>query len=163
MVWQMISKIFFGDYKSLRGPPFKLGNIGLLFEWYSWFGNMERCIVRIERWTKYNMRLWQWNALENFVNFLWPLEWKISIHVFGYWFFFIGFKKCSFCWVYWNENDSSSPMLMLQNLKDRSLIKWAKDGNFYMHEQLWDMCWNIAMEITMSRFIWNPNISLQKK
>jgi hypothetical protein len=51
---------------------------------------------------------------------------------------------------------------MLQNLKDRSLIKWAKDGNLYMHEQLRDMGRNIATEITMSQFIWKPNISLQK-
>jgi hypothetical protein len=34
--------------------------------------------------------------------------------------FFIGFKKNTFCRVY---DDSSSPMLRLQNLKDRSLIK----------------------------------------
>jgi hypothetical protein len=53
-------------------------------------------------------------------------------------------------------------MLRLQNLKDRSLIKWAKDGSLYMHEQLRDMGRNIATEITMSRFIWKPNISLQK-
>jgi hypothetical protein len=51
---------------------------------------------------------------------------------------------------------------MLQNLKDRSLIKWAKDGNLYMHEQLRDMGQNIATKVTMSRFIWKRNISLQK-
>jgi hypothetical protein len=53
-------------------------------------------------------------------------------------------------------------MIMLQNLKDRSLIKWAKDYSLYMHEQLRDMGRNIATEVTMSRFIWKPNISLQK-
>ncbi len=53
-------------------------------------------------------------------------------------------------------------MLMLQNLKDRSLIKWAEDGSLYMHEQLREMRRNIATEVTMSRFIWKPNISLQK-
>jgi len=53
--------------------------------------------------------------------------------------FFIGFKKSTFCRVYWNVDNSSSPMLRLQNLKDRSLIKWAEDGNLYMHEQLRDM------------------------
>jgi hypothetical protein len=58
-----------------------------------------------------------------------------------------------FCRVYRNGDNSSSPMLGLQNLKDRSLIKWAKDGNLYMHEQLQDMGRNIAMEVTMNRFI----------
>jgi hypothetical protein len=53
-------------------------------------------------------------------------------------------------------------MLLLQNLKDKSLIKWAKDGSLYMHEQLRDMGRNIAMKVEMSRFIWKPNISLQK-
>jgi predicted secreted protein len=76
--------------------------------------------------------------------------------------FFIGFKKSTFCRVYWNGDSSSSPMLRLQNLKDKSLIKWAEDGNLYMHEQLRDMGQNIATEITMSRFIWKPNIFLQK-
>jgi predicted secreted protein len=76
--------------------------------------------------------------------------------------FFIGFKKSTFCRVYWNADNSSSPMLRLQNLKDRSLIKWAEDGSLYMHEQLRDMGRNIATEVTMSRFIWKPNISLQK-
>jgi hypothetical protein len=52
-------------------------------------------------------------------------------------------------------------MLRLQNLKDRSLIKWAKNGSLYMHEQLRDMGQNIAMEVTMNHFIWKPNISLQ--
>ncbi|CAK9238637.1 unnamed protein product [Sphagnum troendelagicum] len=76
--------------------------------------------------------------------------------------FFVNFKKSTFCRVYLNGNDSSSPMLMLQNLKDRSLIKWAEDGSLYMHEQLQDMGRNIATKVTMSRFIWKPNISLQK-
>jgi energy-coupling factor transporter ATP-binding protein EcfA2 len=76
--------------------------------------------------------------------------------------FFVGFKKKTFCRMYWNGNDSLSPMLMLQNLKDRSLIKWAEDGGLYMHEQLQDMGRNIATEVTMSRFIWKPNIYLQK-
>jgi len=51
---------------------------------------------------------------------------------------------------------------MLQNLEDRSLIKWTEDGNLYMHEQLRDMGRNIATKVTMSRFIWKPNITLQK-
>jgi hypothetical protein len=77
-------------------------------------------------------------------------------------YFLAGFKKSTFCRVYWNANNSSSPMLRLQNLKDRSLIKWAEDGSLYMHEQLRDMGRNIATEVTMSRFMWKPNISLQK-
>ncbi|CAK9219803.1 unnamed protein product [Sphagnum troendelagicum] len=76
--------------------------------------------------------------------------------------FFTGFKKKTFCRVYWNADDSSSPMLRLQNLKDRSLIKWAEDDSLYMHEQLRDMGQNIAMEVTRSRFIWKPNILVQK-
>jgi hypothetical protein len=76
--------------------------------------------------------------------------------------FFTNFKKKTFCRVYLNGNDSSSPTLTLQNLKDRSLIKWAKDGSLYMHEQLRDMGRNIATKVTMNRFIWKPNISLQK-
>ncbi|CAM6069216.1 unnamed protein product [Sphagnum tenellum] len=76
--------------------------------------------------------------------------------------FFVGFKKSTLCRVYTNDNDSSSPILILQNLKDRSLINWGEDGNLYMHEQLRNMGRNIAMEITMSRFIWRPHISLQK-
>jgi hypothetical protein len=75
--------------------------------------------------------------------------------------FFVGFKKSSFYRVYWNGNDSSSLMLILQNLIDRSLIKWAEDGSLYMHEQLRDMGRNIATEVTMSRFIWKPKIYLQ--
>jgi hypothetical protein len=47
------------------------------------------------------------------------------------------------------------------NLKHRSLIKWAKDGNLYMHEQLQDMGQNIVMEVTMSQFIWKLNTYLQ--
>jgi hypothetical protein len=74
--------------------------------------------------------------------------------------FFVGFKKSTICRVYLNGSDSSSPMLMLQNLKDRSLIKWAEDGSLYMHEQLRDMGRNIATK-KMNRFIWKPNISLQ--
>jgi hypothetical protein len=76
--------------------------------------------------------------------------------------FFVGLKKNTICRMYRNGDDSSSPMLILQNLKDRSLIKWAEDGGLYMHEQLQNMGRNIAMEVTMSRFIWKPNISLQK-
>jgi len=76
--------------------------------------------------------------------------------------FFINFKKSTFCQVYWNVDGLSSPMLRLQNLKDKSLIKWAEDGILYMHEQLRNMGRNIAMEVPMSRFIWNPNISLQE-
>jgi hypothetical protein len=40
--------------------------------------------------------------------------------------FFVGFKKSTFCRVYWNRDDSSNLMFILQNLKDRSLIKWAE-------------------------------------
>jgi len=76
--------------------------------------------------------------------------------------FFVGSQKSTFCRVYWNGDDSLNLMLILQNLKDRSLIKWVEDGSLYMHEQLRDMGRNIAMEVTMSRFIWKPNISLQK-
>jgi energy-coupling factor transporter ATP-binding protein EcfA2 len=76
--------------------------------------------------------------------------------------FFTGFKISTFCRVYWNADGLSNPMLRLQNLKDKSLIKWAEDGILYMHEQLRDMGQNIAMEVPMSRFIWKPNISLQK-
>jgi hypothetical protein len=76
--------------------------------------------------------------------------------------FFIGFKKSMFCRVYWKGDDTLSPMLMLQNLKDRSLIKWAEDGGLYMHEQLRDMGRNIATKVTMSRFMWKPNIYFQK-
>ncbi|KAH8967373.1 hypothetical protein BDL97_03G075100, partial [Sphagnum fallax] len=75
--------------------------------------------------------------------------------------FFVGFKKNTFYRVYWNGDDSSSLMVILQNLKDRSLIKWAEDGTLYMHEQLRDMGRNIATEVTMSRFIWKPKIFLQ--
>jgi hypothetical protein len=76
--------------------------------------------------------------------------------------FFVGFKKSTFCRVYWNGNDPSNLMFILQNLKDRSLMKWAEDGSLYMHEQLRDMGQNIEMKVTMSRFIWKQKISLQK-
>jgi hypothetical protein len=76
--------------------------------------------------------------------------------------FLVGLKQNTICRMYWNGDDSLRPMLILQNLKDRSLIKWAKDGGLYMHEQLRDMGRNIAREVTMTRFIWKPNISLQK-
>jgi energy-coupling factor transporter ATP-binding protein EcfA2 len=75
--------------------------------------------------------------------------------------FLVGFKKSTFCRVYWNGGDSPSPMLGLQNLKDRSLIKWVEDGRLYMHEQLRDMGRKIAMEVTTNRFIWKQNIYLQ--
>jgi hypothetical protein len=38
----------------------------------------------------------------------------------------------------WSGDDSFT-MFRLQNLKDRFLIKWEKDGVLYMHEQLQDM------------------------
>ncbi|CAK9860763.1 unnamed protein product, partial [Sphagnum jensenii] len=41
--------------------------------------------------------------------------------------FFIGSKKSTFCRAYLNGNDSSSLMLILKNLEDRSLIKWVED------------------------------------
>jgi energy-coupling factor transporter ATP-binding protein EcfA2 len=75
--------------------------------------------------------------------------------------FFIGFEKYTLCRVYPNGDHSPSPKLILKNLEDRSLIKWVEDGGLYMHEQLRDMGRNIANEVTMSRFIWKPNISLQ--
>ncbi|KAH8957983.1 hypothetical protein BDL97_07G120300, partial [Sphagnum fallax] len=76
--------------------------------------------------------------------------------------FFIGFNKKTICRIYGNIDGSSNPMFKLLNLKDRSLIKWAEDDNLYMHEQLRDMGQNIATDITMTRFIWKPNKSLQK-
>ncbi len=51
--------------------------------------------------------------------------------------------------MYWNVNGSLSPMLKLQNLKDRSLIRWAEDNILCMHEQLRDMGQNIATKVTM--------------
>jgi len=75
--------------------------------------------------------------------------------------FFTCFFLKKFCQVYWNADGSSSPMFKVQNLKDRSLIKWAKDGNLYMHEQLQHMGQNIATKVTMSRFKWKPKISLR--
>ncbi len=55
----------------------------------------------------------------------------------------------------WSGDDSSA-MFGLQNLKDRFLIKWEKDGVLCMHEQLQYMGRNIAMGVLMSRFIWKP-------
>ncbi len=75
--------------------------------------------------------------------------------------FLVGFNKSTLCRMYWNGDDSCSPMFVLQNLKDRSLIKWAEDGGLYMHEQLQDMGRNIATEVPMNRFIWKPNIYLR--
>ncbi len=66
--------------------------------------------------------------------------------------FLESFKISTVCHM-WNEDDLR-PMFGLQNLKDRSLIKWTEDGVLYMHEQLRDMGQNIAMEVPMSRFIW---------
>jgi hypothetical protein len=43
--------------KACGGLPFKPWDIGLLLVWYLWFGNMERCIMRIERWAKYSKGL----------------------------------------------------------------------------------------------------------
>jgi hypothetical protein len=65
-------------------------------------------------------------------------------------FFFVDFKKSTFYRVYWNGDDLSNLMLILQNLKDKSLIKWVEDGSLYMHEQLQNMGGNIATEATMS-------------
>jgi hypothetical protein len=76
--------------------------------------------------------------------------------------FFTGFNKKTICRIYGNIDGSSNPMFKLLNLKDRSLIKWAEDDNLYMHEQLRDMGRNIATDVTMTRFIWKPNKSLQK-
>jgi hypothetical protein len=41
--------------------------------------------------------------------------------------------------VYWNGDDLSNPMLGFKKMKNRSLIKWAKDGDLYMDEQLQNM------------------------
>jgi hypothetical protein len=75
--------------------------------------------------------------------------------------FLVGFNESTLHRVYWNGDYSCGSKIRLQNLKDRSLIKWAEDGSLCMHEQLQDMGRNIAMEVTMSRFIWKPNIYLQ--
>jgi hypothetical protein len=64
--------------------------------------------------------------------------------------FLVGFNKRTLCRVYWNGNDSHNLMLGLQNLKYKSLIKWAKDGSLYMHEQFQIMGQNIAMEVPTS-------------
>jgi len=60
--------------------------------------------------------------------------------------FFIDLKK-KFCRVHWNGDDSSSPMLLLQNLKDRFLIKWAENGSFYMHDN-----YKTWVEISQQKF-----------
>jgi hypothetical protein len=46
---------------------------------------------------------------------------------------FTNLKKNTFYRMYGNADGSLNPKLGLQNLKDRSLIKWAEDGNLYMH------------------------------
>jgi energy-coupling factor transporter ATP-binding protein EcfA2 len=76
--------------------------------------------------------------------------------------FFIGLKKKTFCRVYWNGDNSLNLMHILENLEYRSLIKWVENGSLYMHDQLQYMGQNIATEVEMNRFIWRPNISLQK-
>ncbi len=113
------------------GPPFKPWNIGLLFVWYLWFGNMERCIKWIERWVKYNKGLWQWNVLETLWMFYDHLNKKHQNIFLDIACFFVSFKKSIFCRMYWNGDDSSSPMLILQNLKARFLIKWIEDDDLY--------------------------------
>jgi len=52
--------------------------------------------------------------------------------------------------MHWNGDDSSNLMFKLPNLKDRSLIKWAENGSFYMHEQLQNMGRNITVEVKMN-------------
>jgi hypothetical protein len=42
--------------KACGGLPLSL-EILLLFAWYLRFGNMKKCIMRIERWAKYNKGL----------------------------------------------------------------------------------------------------------
>jgi hypothetical protein len=78
--------------------------------------------------------------------------------------FFGGLKISTICRVW--SGDYEHPKFELQNLQDRSLIKWAKDGILYIHEQLRDMGQNIAMELPiMNRSIWKSNksnLSLQK-
>jgi hypothetical protein len=80
--------------------------------------------------------LQQWNVLENFANFLWSLDKNKTKHFLNIAYFFTGFKRKTCCQVYWNANGLSHLMLRLQSLKDKYLIKWAKDGSLYMHEQL---------------------------
>jgi hypothetical protein len=62
----------------------------------------------------------------------------------------------------WNADGLSSSMCRLRDLKNKSLIKWAKDGSLYIHEQLQHMGQNIAMGVPMNKFIWKPNMSLRK-
>jgi hypothetical protein len=56
--------------------------------------------------------------------------------------------------------DSKSSTLELQNLKDRSLVKVNKDGNFIMHDQLRDMGRKFAIQEEKNR-IWDPKTNLQ--
>jgi hypothetical protein len=72
----------------------------------------------------------------------------MSKHVFGFACFLDSLKISIFCRM-WSEDDLR-PMFWMQNLKDRSLVKWIEDGVLYVHEQLQDMGRNIAMEVPMS-------------
>ncbi|KAH8949044.1 hypothetical protein BDL97_10G009400, partial [Sphagnum fallax] len=78
--------------------------------------------------------------------------------------FFGGLKISTICRAW--SGDYEHPKFELQNLQHKSLIKWAKDGILYIHDQLRDMGQNIAMELPiMNRFIWKlnkSNLSLQK-
>jgi energy-coupling factor transporter ATP-binding protein EcfA2 len=75
---------------------------------------------------------------------------------------FLGGLKISTICRAWS-GDYEYPKFDLQNLQDRSLIEWTKDGILYIHEQLRDMGQSIAMELPiMNRFIWKSNLSLLK-
>jgi hypothetical protein len=100
---------------------------------------MEKCIMRIERWAKYNKGFDNEMFWKNLGISYDHLDKKHQDMFLDIACFFTNFKKPTFCQVYWNGDDSLSPMLMLQNLKNKSLIKWAKDGGLYMHEQLRNM------------------------
>ncbi len=70
---------------------------------------------------------------------------------------FLGGLKISTICRAWS-GDYSSPKLGLQNLQHRSLIKEAKGGILYIHDQLRDMGRKIATELPiMNRFVWKSN------
>jgi len=72
---------------------------------------------------------------------------------------FLGGLKISRIYRAWS-GDYLYPKLGLQNLRDRSLIKWAEGGILYIHDQLRDMGQNIAMQVPiMNRFVWKSNQS----
>jgi hypothetical protein len=78
--------------------------------------------------------------------------------------FFRGLKISTICRAW--SGDYLHPKFELQNLQDRSLIRWVEGGILYIHERLQDMGQNITMELPiMNRFIWEsnkPNFFLRK-